>query len=298
MNILITGAWQYAEEALPAIRAMGHEIAFLKREDDALPCPATWVEGVIGNHLFSHHPIESFPKLRYVQITSAGFDHMPTAYMRARGIVFRTAKDVYSIPMAEYAVGGVLWLYKRMRAFDAKQRSAIWEKDRSLIELCGKTVLILGCGSVGTACAERFRAFGCRVIGLATKAREHKAFDAIRPIGELDGMLPNADVAVLALPLTEETRGIMDARRLDLMNRHAILVNISRGGIVDQNALEERIDNIGGAVLDVFEPEPLPESSPLWTRENVIITPHNSFAGDGNRECLNGVILRNLKEIG
>ena len=111
-------------------------------------------------------------------------------------------------------------------------------------------------------------------------------------------MLPNADVAVLALPLTEETRGIMDARRLDLMNRHAILVNISRGGIVDQNALEERIDNIGGAVLDVFEPEPLPESSPLWTRENVIVTPHNSFAGDGNRERLNGVILRNLKEIG
>ena len=94
MNILITGAWQYAEEALPAIRAMGHKIAFLKREDDALPCPATWVEGVIGNHLFSHHPIESFPKLRYVQITSAGFDHVPTAYMRPHGIALRTAKDV------------------------------------------------------------------------------------------------------------------------------------------------------------------------------------------------------------
>ena len=295
MNILITGAWQYAEDTIPAIRAMGHETVFLEQESDALPCPADWVEGIIGNRIFDEHPIEQFPNLRYVQITSAGFDQVPTAYMHAHDIAFYTAKDVYSIPMAEHAVGGVLWLYKRMRAFDAKQRRAVWEKDRSLSELYGKTVLILGCGSVGTACAERFKAFGCRVNGIATKARFHEDFDSIRPIGELDGMLTNADIVVLALPLTDETRGIMDARRLGLMDRHAVLVNISRGGIVDQKALEKRIDDIGGAILDVFEEEPLPEGNLLWTRENVIVTPHNSFAGDGNRDRLNRVIMDNLK---
>ena len=157
------------------------------------------------------------------------------------------------------------------------------------MELAGQTVVIVGCGSVGTECAKRFKAFDCRVLGVDVFVRTDPHFDGILPIEELDSVLIEADIVVLTVPLTEKTWRLIDARRLSQF--HGVLVNISRGAVVDESALAEWD---GMAVLDVFEEEPLNEKCELWGKENYCITPHNSFVGNENGMRLATVIIDNL----
>ena len=295
MKLLITGAWKVTDEQLDAIRKLGHDIVLQPQEADPLVCPAEDVEGVIGNGLFLHHPIEKFLKLRYIQLTSAGFDRIPMNYVKSHGIEIHNARGVYSIPMAEHAVAGVLTLYRRFHDFHDFQKERKWQKIRDLEELHNKTVVIVGCGNVGTECAKRFAAFGCRVIGVDIVVREDDNYRQMLPLKQLNDSLPTADIVILTLPLTDETRHLLDARRLSLMKDHAIVVNIARGAVIDQNALSNELaSNRLRAVLDVFEEEPLSNDSVLWTLPNVVLTPHNSFIGDGDATRLADVILHNL----
>ena len=293
MNLLITGAWPSAKEYIPRIESMGHHVCFLQQEKDDLPCDLDWVEGIICNGLFLYHPIKQLTKLRYIQLTSAGYDRVPMDYVQEHGIEINNARGVYSIPMAEFAVAGVLSIYKELGRFHDQQKEHRWEKSRNLRELNGKIVVILGCGSVGTECAKRFKAFGCTVIGVDIIPREDTNYDAVRPISGLDDLLHTADILLLTLPLTKETRGIINESRLNGLKKDAVLVNIARGAIIDREALEAWN---GYAVLDVFEDEPLPESSSLWTKENMIITPHISFIGDKNELRLSKQIINNLED--
>jgi phosphoglycerate dehydrogenase-like enzyme len=135
------------------------------------------------------------------------------------------------------------------------------------------------------------------VIGVNRTVRENDAYDMILPMERLEEALAQSDVVVLTLPLTDATRGLMNAARFAKMKSGAVLVNIARGALVDTDALLQALDeNLSGAVLDVFDPEPLPSDSPLWARPDVIVTPHNSFVGDGNAARLNELILKNLKD--
>ncbi len=297
MKLLITGAWKCTSEQLNQIEAMGHSIVFMQNEKDELPCSYEEVEGVICNGLFLYHSIEKFTSLRYIQLTSAGFDRVPMDYVQARRIAIHNARGVYSIPMAEFAISGVLQLYKQSRSFYENQKKSVWEKHRDVLELYGKTVCIVGCGNVGTECAKRFQAFGCKVLGVDLYPREDNAYKKIYSLSSLDDALLQSDVVVLTLPLTEETRYMMNEQRFAKMKNGSVLVNIARGAVVDEQALLKALDEkLLGAVLDVFEEEPLSLDNPLWQKENVILTPHNSFVGDGNAERLKKVILRNLKE--
>ena len=296
MNLLITGAWQGADAWFPALEARGHSLLFLQQEADPLPCPPQWVEGEVCNGLFLHHPLSEFPNLRFIQLTSAGFDRVNLEAIRARGITLHNARGVYSVPMAEFALAGVLQLCKQSRFFLENQQAHRWEKHRALGELFGKTVTILGCGSVGTECARRFAAFGCRVLGVDLYSREDPCYEAILPLEDLDRVLPDTEILVLTLPLTEQTRGLIHAARLALLPAAALVVNIARGAVVEEAALAEALEQgrLGGAVLDVFQQEPLAPDSPLWDLPQVILTPHNSFVGSGNRRRLADLILKNL----
>ncbi len=296
MNILITGAWTEAEKYIPQITARGHRVLFLQQENDELPCAPGWVEGVICNSLFCCHPIEEFSSLKFIQLTSAGYDRVPMAQIVQRGIEIHNAGGVYSIPMAEFAVAGVLWLFKRGRYFEENRVGHRWQKRRDIRELNGCTVVIAGCGSVGTECAARFAAFGCHITGIDELTTPKEPYERILPPSRLDEAVQAADVLVITLPLTEKTRGLIDKRRLGLMKPDSVLVNISRGAVVDEKALENYARQIGGAVLDVFEEEPLAPESPLWDLDNVIITPHNSFVGTGNGERLRNLIFRNMEK--
>lgn len=295
MNLLVTGAWSGAKENIENLTQLGHSVTFLQQEKDALPCLYEWVEGVVCNGLFLTHPIERFINLRYIQLTSAGFDRVPMEYVKKHGIEIHNARGVYSIPMAEFALCGVLELYKKTRIFLENQKKHQWEKQRDLLELNGKNVCIVGCGSVGTECAKRFQAFGCDVIGVDLFVREDENYRKILPIEEISTVLECSDIVVLTIPLTEQTYHLMNRERFEKMKQESILINISRGAVVDTKALLAAMDsNLSGAVLDVFEKEPLSENSPLWDMENVLLTSHNSFVGDGNSMRLNMMIMKNL----
>lgn len=298
MNILITGAWANAPEYLNQIEQLGHSVVFMQYEKERIPCSYDWIEGIICNGLFLFHSIEKFTSLKYIQLTSAGFDRVPMEYVWNRGIEIHNARGVYSIPMSEFAVGGVLQLYKQSVFFYENQKKHRWEKHRRLQEMQGKIVCIVGCGNVGTECAKRFQAFGCEVIGVDLCPRKNEYYSKIVSLDQLEIILPGIDILVLTLPLSEKTFHFMNRRKFSLLKDGSVLVNIARGAVVDMQDLIQALERLGGAVLDVFEEEPLDQSSPLWDMEHVILTPHNSFVGEHNIRRLNRLIMDTLKERG
>ena len=296
MNLLVTGAWKYSEEQKMELAEMNHQVFFQQMETDPLICSYDTVEGVICNGLFLRHPIEKFHKLRYIQLTSAGYDRVPMEYIKDHGITIYNAGGIYSIPMAEFAVGGVLQIYKQSRFFYENQKLCRWEKHRGLQELYGKRVCIVGCGNVGMECAKRFSDFGCHVTGITRSLRKVQLMESVYPLDRLEECLTESDIVILALPLTAHTAHIMNAERFALMKHGSVFVNIARGALVDTESLHAALNGrLRGAVLDVFEEEPLEKDHPLWSMSNVILTPHNSFIGDGNQERLNNLIMKNLK---
>jgi phosphoglycerate dehydrogenase-like enzyme len=210
-------------------------------------------------------------RLRVIQTLSAGVDWL--AGRVPEHVTVCNARGVYDGPLAEWVVGAILAMQRgHIRARDAQVRAEwdYFEPD----ELAGRRVVILGLGSIGTAIAERLRPFGVEIAGVGRTARA-----GVHGIGELDELLGAADILVSMLPLTSETTGLLDARRLALLPDGALLVNAGRGRTVETTALVSELQ--AGrlrAVLDVTDPEPLPADHPLWVLPNVLITPH--MAGD------------------
>ena len=164
-----------------------------------------------------------------------------------------------------------------------------------VLEISGKRVCILGCGDVGREIAKRLRAFGCHITGVNRTVRELPDFDEILPLDKLAETAAACDILVCCIALTPETRGIVSDEIFDRLHDGAVFVNVARGALADEAALTKWLQSGGRAVLDVFEEEPLPESSPLWDMENVVLTPHNSFVGEGNWARLWETIKENLK---
>ena len=291
MNVLVTGAFQLNSEELAELEAAGHKV-FVHTDERAPVEQPEHYEAVVCNGLFLYNPIERFTNLRLIQLTSAGLDRVPLDYIRSHGIELHNAAGVYSVPMAEFAVGGILQLYKQSRFFAENQVKHRWEKHRGLLELSGKRVCILGCGDVGRELAKRLRAFGCRITGVNRTVRKLPDFDVVLPLDLLQGAAAACDILVCCIALTPETRGIVSKEIFDGLSADAIFINIARGALADEAALTAWLQNGGSAVLDVFEEEPLPENSPLWDMESVILTPHNSFIGEGNHARL----WRKIKE--
>lgn len=294
MNILITGAFQINDAQLAELRAMGHNVVTHSDERAGVDNPEIY-EAVVCNGLFLYNSIERFTNLRLIQLTSAGLDRVPLEHIKAHGIELHNAAGVYSIPMAEFVIGGLLQLYKQSRFFEENQARHKWEKHRGLLELSGKRVCILGCGDVGREIAKRLNAFGCRITGINRTVRKIENFDEILPLNELVSATKNCDVLVCSIALAPETRGIASKAVFESLSKDAAFVNVARGALVDEDALIDWLRGGGRAVLDVFEEEPLSAQSPLWDMENVILTPHNSFVGDGNRARLWEKIKEGLK---
>lgn len=295
MNVLITGAFQLNEAQRAQLEAAGHHVTVHPDERAPVDCPEQY-EAVVCSGLFLYNPVERFTRLRKIQLTSAGLDRVPLDYIRTHGIALQNASGVYSVPMAEFAIGGILQLYKQSQFFAENQAAHRWEKHRGLEELFGKRVCILGCGDVGREIAGRLRAFGCTVTGVNRTVRELPEMDQVLPLEKLEEGLRCCDILICAIALTAETRGMLGKTQLELLPRNGVFVNVARGALVDSGALLDWLQGGGRAVLDVFEEEPLPEDSPLWNLENVILTPHNSFVSDGNRERLWGKVKEAFME--
>lgn len=297
MNLLITGAWKCSDEDIQKIRELGNNVYFLQNEKDPLPCDCNTITGVVCNNLFSFHKIDEFTSLKFIQLTSAGLDRVPLDYIKEHNIKLYNAGGVYSIPMAEFAVGGILQIYKQAQFFIKNKENKLWEKNRNLLEIYNKNVCIVGAGNIGTECAKRLKAFGANIIGVDLFPREDENYKNIYHINDLKNVLKDIDIIILTLPLTNDTIHLFNEEMFNVIKKDALLVNISRGKIVDEKALIRALDNkLLGAVIDVFEEEPLNISSELWNKENIIITPHNSFIGDGNNKRLSSLIIKNICE--
>lgn len=297
MKLLITGAFSAAAEQLDMLSSLGFELMLQKDERGVPECDFSEADAVICNGLFLYHDISEFKKLKFIQLTSAGLDRVPLDEIRKRGIALFNARGVYSVPMAEFALAGALSIYKHLNTFSENQKAHMWQKDRELRELCGETVAIVGCGSVGTECAKRFSAFGTRVIAVDVAKPESEIYSEFYDINDIKKALGIADTVVLTLPLTDETRGMFNGEMFSHFKDGSVLVNISRGAVANENDLIKALENgkPSGAVLDVFENEPLNESSKLWDMKNVIITPHNSFVSPKNNARLFKLAYDNLK---
>ena len=263
MKILVTGAFPMTEAERGELEAAGHELCFQQQEKDATVHPEQY-DAAICNALFLYNPIERFTSLKMIQLTSAGMDRVPMDYIRAHGIELHNAGGVYSIPMAEFAVGGILQIYKKSRAFMDSQRAHLWAKQRDLLELFGKTVCIVGTGDVGREIAKRLKAFGCYVIGVNRTVRSVGCFDEVLPLSALLAAAKRADILMSCIALTEETAGLIGKDVFNSLPDGAVFVNVSRGKLVDESSLIEWLqsDRSFGAVLDVFETEPLSPESP------------------------------------
>jgi phosphoglycerate dehydrogenase-like enzyme len=224
-------------------------------------------------------PAELLPraqKLRWIQVMGAGVNAFLDAPFPPR-VVLTRVEDVYSPWMAEYTLGWLLWSTQQMETFRAQQRARHWEP-MNPSPLHGRTMAVIGLGSIGRAIARAARAFGMRVIGMNRSGRRVPEAERVYRRAGFREMLHASDYIVLALPLTPETRGLVGEAELRAMRPGGWLVNVGRGGLIQEEALVRALHErwIGGAVLDVFSDEPLPAEHPFWGMANVVVTPHIS----------------------
>ena len=299
MNLLLTGCFKYSEEQMEALRSLGYTVYFMRQEKEELPLEANLVDATVCNGLFLSHDIDTFSRLKLIQLTSAGYDRVPVNKIKDRGIDIYNARGVYSAPMAEWAVFRVLEHYKQGWFFRDEQLAGRWTKHRGLRELLGKKVAVVGAGDVGQEVAKRFHAFGVEMTGFDIHTNETVGFDHMALTDTLSERVGEFDVVVVTAPLLPSTKGLISRRVLCSMKEGAVLVNIARGGLIDERAMSEVLSDRKDlfAALDVFESEPLGEESPLWKLENVAVSPHNSFVSDGNNASMFTVIFQNLKKF-
>ena len=237
-RVLLTGACQYTEEQFQRIRDLGWEITYVKNELEPVGIPVDGFDAVVCNGLFLHNDIRNFRNLKLVQATSAGLDRLPVEYMEKHHIHCYNAKGVYSIPMAEWTVMSILEICKNAQSFFRKQQEHTWEKDRSLLELTDKKVCIIGYGDVGHETANRLAVFGTEITAVnRSRVEEDGVISRWLPLDRLDEALSEADIVILCIALTEETRGLLNADRLRLMKQGSILVNVARGPLIDEKEL-------------------------------------------------------------
>ena len=190
-----------------------------------------------------------------------------------------TNSNVYGVTIAEHVVMVTLMLLRRMPEYEEVVRNRSWSNQLPIRSIRDNAFTILGTGNIGVNVAERVRGMGAaKIIGLSHSGKPHPAFDEVHPIADLDRVLPDTKILVMALPGTAETIHILNRQRIALLPRDAYIINVGRGTAIEQEPLIEALNEgrIAGAALDVMDPEPLPADHPLWSAKNLILTPHVS----------------------
>ena len=265
-----------------------------------------WLPGEVFDRLLARTP-----SLRWVHSATAGVERVLTAATIARGLTITNARGVFSRPIAEYVVAMILAVSRRLPGIFELQRERTWQPLEG-VEMRDLTIGIVGLGSIGRTVARLAGAFGARVVATRRRPGESHGPEWSADPGEeviperlevlggpeaLPRLLETSDFVVLAVPLTPETKGIIDAEALAAMRRGAWLINIARGRLVDERALERalREGRLGGAVLDTFREEPLPPDSTLWSVPNLIVTPHTSWSTGGALDRSIALFCANLE---
>lgn len=281
-----------SEEHLRRLRqaAPRAEILWAESEDDAA-AKFPEAEVVMGNRWF----LQSLPRarrLRWVQSNSVGVEWL-VGHPGVEGVTVTCARGVYDDEMADHAVALLLALTRGLPAMRDAQRRREWLRTpRS--PLRGRRALILGAGAVGTAVARRLEAFGVECEGACRRPRPAEPpFLGLHR--EWRSRLASADFLILALPLTRETRGCVGAAELAALPEGALVVNVARGELLDEEALRAALPRLGGAALDVFAREPLPADHWIWAEEKVLVSPHVGRSPEPGPRRLEGLFVENLR---
>jgi phosphoglycerate dehydrogenase-like enzyme len=247
--------------------------------------------------------VVGLPRLRWVHATSAGAGEVVRkAALPAEAlerVVITTSSGVHAVPLAEFAILGLLAIAKELPRFVEDQRAKAWpEIRRPLRELRGATLFLVGLGDIGLEVARLAKALGMRTVGFRrTEGPPPAGVDEVHGPGRLAELASRADAMVVSLPLTEATAGMIDRATIEALPPSCIFVNVGRGGVVDEPALIDalRERRIAGAVLDVFATEPLPADSPLWSMDNVLVTPHAVALSARENERIVELFVANLR---
>lgn len=261
-------------------------------DGDGSPTPSPEAQGAIADAEayfgfgISRPLFVAGTRLRWVHSATAGMGGLLFPEMVASSALLTNSAGVHGPPIAESVLAGVMHFLRGIDVAVDQQRQGLWRKsffvagDSPLREVADCRVLVIGAGGIGAEVATRFQALGAACVGIRRRPERGIPAGFARVSGPeaLDAELPEADVVVVAAPMTRQTSGLLDARRLDLLPRHAIVVNVARGALVDEAALAERLASgrLRGAVLDVFSHEPLAPTSPLWRMRSALLTPHVS----------------------
>ena len=234
--------------------------------------------------------------LRLFASTYAGYDHLPLDALRERGVALTTASGVHGPNVAEYVVGGWLSLARGFLRARRQQREHVWQAFQAS-DFAGSRACVVGLGAIGEAIVSRLDGFDVETVAVRHSPEKGGPADEVYGYDEIHEAVAGARYVALACPLTDETRGLVDESLLRTMHPDTVLVNVARGPVVDTDALVEACQRnyVGGAVLDVTDPEPLPGDHPLWDFENVLLTPHNAGHTPEYYERLAAIVAENVR---
>lgn len=234
--------------------------------------------------------------VRWVHVASAGVEPLVFPELHNRPVVITNSRGIFDQAIAEFVLGAILAAAKDLPETIRLQQQHRWQHRESRL-VHGSTVLVIGAGSIGGAVARLSGAVGCRVVGLARQGRVDPDYDQVLPLADLDQQLPLADYVVITAPLTPGTSGLIGDQAFARARPGMVLINVGRGPIVDEAALVRALDagTVRIAVLDVFSEEPLPPAHRLWSRPDIIVSPHMCGDFEGYREALVRLFADNLE---
>lgn len=237
-------------------------------------------------------------KLKWVQTWSAGVDYLPQDLFKERNILLTNTSGIHAIPISEMILGMMLSISRNLKRAAVHQSRGKWDANEdNMSELHGKTIVIVGVGEIGKATAKLAEAFGMNVIGVRRSGKEVPHVSKMVSMEGLEEVLAEGDYVVNILPLTDDTRHLFNEQAFAAMKKEACFINVGRGATVDTSALLKALQEkqIASAALDVFEEEPLPSDHPLWSMDNVLITPHIAGSTPYYKERAFEIFIENLK---
>lgn len=285
------------EEKIKAIEQLGYKVQSRREKDLAMDKEIENTEVMICFDPFNKIDVSALTQLKWIQLISKGINHVPTDQPFFSNIKITNNTESTSVPIGEWIVASILQIFKRSPAFYENKRKRKWKMEKDILEIYGKTIGFLGTGNIAVQAAKRLKAFDAMIYGINRTHRQQTYFDHCFSEDEADEFYAACDVIVCTLPDTKATYHYLNHETFNKMKTGVTLVNVSRGSIIDEKALIEKIeeDFFRGVALDVFEEEPLNENSKLWELDSVIITPHNAFYSDLHRERIFEMIYGNMK---
>ena len=281
MKVLVGMNPMGLEKGIPALQAQYPDIQFVHCNDRGAELARELADTDIYMGWLSRELYLAAPKLKWIQSPSSGVNmYLDIPEIAAGEVLLTSASGTHGAAVAESAMAMILAITRGIRPAILDQANKVWNPGNirpKMVELTGSTMGIIGLGAIGRALAQRAKAFDMRVVAVdLNPAVTSPHVDQVWGLDELDNLLAEADYVVILVPFTPYTDGMFGAEQLAKMKPSALLVPMSRGGIVDQEALVNALKSgqIAGAALDVFRPEPLPQDSELWTLPNVLVAPH------------------------